>query len=199
MVETIASPQDLNRRTLLASWELPGRPEFVAVARAFLRVLLAEHPQFDIAEWLLSEVFSNSVQHSASGTHETGTVFVGLAVSPSDRPSDHSSGHPGGRIRLEVTDEGGLTAPQDRSGDLEAESGRGWHLVRTLAEDCGSEPGTHGRITWFTVGPTAEPSIETGTATSTATGTATSTATGAGTETETRTGSGSGTWTGHAT
>jgi anti-sigma regulatory factor (Ser/Thr protein kinase) len=146
MVETMSPQRDPvpqrvgDRQTILASWELPGRPEFVAVARAFLRALLAEHPQLDTAEWLLSEVFSNSVQHSASGTHESGTVCVGLDYGPD------------GPIRVEVADEGGPTAPQDRAGDLEAESGRGWHLVKTLADDCGSEAGGWGRITWFTVG-----------------------------------------------
>lgn len=139
MAETLAPQRDQDQ-TVLASWELPGRPEFVSVARAFLRVLLAEHPQVDTVEWLLSEVFSNSVQHSTSGTHDRGTVCVGL------------SSRADGWIRLEVADEGGLTAPEDRAGDLNAESGRGWHLVKTLAEECGSEAGGWGRITWFTMG-----------------------------------------------
>lgn len=61
----------------LATWELPGRAKSVGVARAFLRLVLGpDDPQAETAQWLLSELFTNSVIHSRSGSHVHGMVGV---------------------------------------------------------------------------------------------------------------------------
>jgi anti-sigma regulatory factor (Ser/Thr protein kinase) len=125
----------------LASWELPGRAKSVGIARAFLRLLLGpDDPQLETAQWLISELFTNSVIHSRSGSHTHGKVGVAVWRRPN------------GCLLVEVSDDGGETVPQDASGDLMAESGRGWQLVQAVARSCGSTTSGMGkRTTWFTL------------------------------------------------
>jgi anti-sigma regulatory factor (Ser/Thr protein kinase) len=125
----------------LASWELPGRAKSVGIARAFLRLLLGpDDPQLETAQWLISELFTNSVIHSRSGSHPDGKVGVAVWRRPN------------GCLLVEVSDDGGETVPQDASGDLMAESGRGWQLVQAVARSCGSTTSGMGRrTTWFTL------------------------------------------------
>jgi anti-sigma regulatory factor (Ser/Thr protein kinase) len=125
----------------LARWELPGRAKSVGIARAFLRLLLGpDDPQLETAQWLISELFTNSVIHSRSGSHPHGKVGVAVWRRPN------------GYLLVEVSDDGGETVPQDASGDLMAESGRGWQLVQAVARSCGSTTSGMGkRTTWFTL------------------------------------------------
>jgi anti-sigma regulatory factor (Ser/Thr protein kinase) len=99
---------------------IAGRPERVAVARAFTAgVLGRRHPLGDTAVLLLSELVTSSVRHSDSGLPgQTVTVPVLRA---------------GEVIRAEVTDRGGATVPVLRPGNSEAEGNRGLHLVDSLA------------------------------------------------------------------
>jgi anti-sigma regulatory factor (Ser/Thr protein kinase) len=127
--------------TTLAAWEMAARPESVSVTRAFVRAILRGYPQVDLVEWLVSEVFTNSVQHSLSGADRLGTVSVTVSVT-----SD-------ARLRVSVGDDGGPGAVHDRwSDDVMVESGRGWHLVEQLSTACGSVVMDDGvRVTWFEV------------------------------------------------
>src|ERR1022692_164581 len=125
----------------LATWEVPGRAKSVGIARAFLRLALGpDDPQAETAQWLLSELFTNSVIHSRSGSHVQG--MVGVAVWRCQN----------GSLLVEVVDDGGGTGPHADCGDLLAESGRGWQLVQTVASSCGSATsGVSARTTWFTL------------------------------------------------
>jgi anti-sigma regulatory factor (Ser/Thr protein kinase) len=107
----------------LDAWQrlvICGRPEQVGVARGFVRqVLGAGHPGTERVTLLTSELVTNSVNHSDSRL-DGGiiTVTVRTAV---------------GRVRVEVTDDGGPTAPTlCNDGDL-AEGGRGLRLVEAYA------------------------------------------------------------------
>jgi anti-sigma regulatory factor (Ser/Thr protein kinase) len=115
---------------------IAGRPERVAVARAFaVAVLGQENRERETAVLLLSELVTNSVRHSDSrlpGQTITVTVLSDGKV-----------------IRVEVTDCGGAAVPALRSGDAEAEGGRGLYLVDTLAARWGfAQDGDHA-TTWF--------------------------------------------------
>jgi anti-sigma regulatory factor (Ser/Thr protein kinase) len=113
-----------------------GRPEQVGVARAFVRqVLGAGHPGLERVTLLTSELVTNSINHSDSRL-EGGTVTVTVR-------SD------AGRVHVEVTDDGGASAPAVRRHDDLAEAGRGLRLVEAYSlmwDYC--RDGTR-TMTWF--------------------------------------------------
>jgi anti-sigma regulatory factor (Ser/Thr protein kinase) len=97
-----------------------GRPEQVGVARGFVRqVLGACHPGIERVTLLTSELVTNSVNHSDSRL-DGGTITVTVR-SAADR------------VRVEVTDDGGPTAPTLRCDDDLAEAGRGLRLVEAYS------------------------------------------------------------------
>ncbi|HEY2277690.1 MAG TPA: ATP-binding protein [Streptosporangiaceae bacterium] len=100
---------------------LPARVEHVGRAREFVAATLgADHPGTAVLQLIVSELVTNSIVHSKSGSQIDGTVTLTL--------TGHSR-----RIRVAVTDCGGPTRPQLREVDFCAESGRGLHLVDALA------------------------------------------------------------------
>lgn len=115
---------------------IAGRPERVAVARAFVAAVLGRrHPQGDTAVLLLSELVTNSVLHSGSGLPgQTVTVAV---FSEDDV------------IRVEVTDRSGTTTPAARFADADAERSRGLRIVGSLAARWGFEQRGVRTTTWF--------------------------------------------------
>jgi len=125
---------------LLGSLTVPGRPQHLHAARAFVARTLGDHCSCaDTAVLLASELVGNSLQHSDSG-RPGGMVTITLIAIP-------------GGIRAEVTDEGGATVPAVRSATVGAphlaENGRGLQLVDSLAARwsyCRDQAGT---VTWF--------------------------------------------------
>jgi anti-sigma regulatory factor (Ser/Thr protein kinase) len=107
----------------LEAWQrlvICGRPEQVSVARAFVRqVLGASHPGTERVMLLTSELVTNSVHHSDSRL-DGGTITV-TARTAADR------------VRIEVTDGGGRTAPTLCCDDDLAEAGRGLRLVEAYS------------------------------------------------------------------
>jgi anti-sigma regulatory factor (Ser/Thr protein kinase) len=123
-----------------------GRPEQVGVARAFVRqVLGASHPGTERVTLLTSELVTNSVNHSDSRldggtitvTVRTVTVNTGTASTGADR------------IRVEVTDDGGPTAPTLRQDDELAEAGRGLRLVEAYSLEWDYYQDGTRTVTWF--------------------------------------------------
>lgn len=115
---------------------IAGRPERVAVARAFAAAVLGRrHPEGETAVLLVSELVTNSVRHSASrlpGQTITVTVLSDGEV-----------------IRVEVTDRRGAAMPVLRSADDGAEGSRGLYLVDTLAVRWGFDQDGGHTTTWF--------------------------------------------------
>lgn len=115
---------------------IAGRPERVAVARAVAAAVLGrQHSEGETAVLLLSELVTNSIRHSGSclpGQTITVTVLSDGKV-----------------IRIEVTDRRSAAVPALRSGDAEAESGRGLYLVDTLAARWGFDQDGDHTTTWF--------------------------------------------------
>ncbi|GAA4229838.1 anti-sigma regulatory factor (Ser/Thr protein kinase) [Streptosporangium album] len=117
---------------------LRGVPEAVSLARFRVGELLGEgHPAFDDVVLLVSEVVTNSVVHSGSGSG--GRVEMAVTVSPR-------------AVLVEVCDAGsGVSAPHVRN-DPEAEGGRGMFLVDLLADRWGTCDDARGfRTLWFEV------------------------------------------------
>jgi serine phosphatase RsbU (regulator of sigma subunit)/anti-sigma regulatory factor (Ser/Thr protein kinase) len=120
--------------TTLASTDLPAHALSARRARRFvlaaLEALGVRAPAIEeVAELLTSEVVTNAVLHAGSGVR----VLV--------------EGMPGG-VRISVTDTDpqmpALRPPADQ-----AESGRGLHLVDTLADRWGVAPAPTGKAVWF--------------------------------------------------
>jgi anti-sigma regulatory factor (Ser/Thr protein kinase) len=118
-----------------------GRPEQVGVARAFVRqVLGAGHPGIERVTLLTSELVTNSVSHSDSRL-DGGTITVTV------RPVTESTG--AGRVRVEVTDDGGPTAPTLCRDDDLAEGGRGLRLVEAYSLGWDYYRDGTRTVTWF--------------------------------------------------
>jgi anti-sigma regulatory factor (Ser/Thr protein kinase) len=139
------------RRSALAeleAWQrlvICGRPEQVAVARAFVRQVLGTgHPALDRVTLLTSELVTNSVNHSDSR-------LGGGSITVTVRPVTVGSG--AGCVRVEVTDDGAATAPVMHRDDDLAETGRGLRLVEaySLMWDYYRD-GTR-TVTWFECEP----------------------------------------------
>lgn len=132
--------------SLLGSVTIPGRPELVSGVRAFTAGLLGRDcPATSTAVLLVSELVTNSIQHSRSRC-SGGIVAVTLIALANG-------------IRAEIHDEGSVTVPTLRSEqpgvpdvpdvpDLD-ESGRGLQLVDTLAARWGYCRDAMSAVTWF--------------------------------------------------
>ena len=113
-----------------------GRPERVAVARAFAAGGLGpQHPAGETAVLLVSELVTNSVRHSASG--RPGRTVTVTVLSSAEV------------TRVQVTDMSGTTVPALRPGVSGREGGRGLHLVDALAARWGLEQDGGHTTTWF--------------------------------------------------
>lgn len=121
---------------ILGSLAIPGRPEHVREARAFVAKALGElHPQLDTAVLLTSELVTNAVMHSSSRC-AGGSVSILIMESA-------------GGTRIEVADEGSeLSSPVVR-GDVYASDGHGLFLVQTLADQWGYLRDDDGTTVWF--------------------------------------------------
>ncbi|GEB51948.1 ATP-binding protein [Streptomyces cacaoi] len=103
-------------------WELtcPGLPEEIGRVRRWTRDVLSGTPYADDAALIVSELGSNALLHSASGS-PNGSFHVSLHRSP-------------GTVVLAVTDTGGAeTKPHVESPDENDINGRGLGLVTALA------------------------------------------------------------------
>jgi serine/threonine-protein kinase RsbW len=117
----------------------PGRLEQVREARALLARFLGACPASAEAVLLISELAANAIAHSASS--RPGGAFTLRACLPGD-----------GYLHAEIEDDG-----SDWDGDISAaQSPHGLYLLRALATACGTRPGNHGWITWFTLASVSE-------------------------------------------
>jgi anti-sigma regulatory factor (Ser/Thr protein kinase) len=111
-----------------------GTPEQVSSARAFAREVLGPIPVLDEALLLLSELCTNALQHTASGSK--GSFEVAIDPGPEV-------------LRVEVRDSGAARAPALVPADPAAETGRGLALVAALAGNWGCTGDREGRVVFF--------------------------------------------------
>jgi Histidine kinase-like ATPase domain len=102
-----------------------GHPDQVALARHYVARALAPCPAVADAVLLTSELATNAVQHTATGTG--GTFAVAISHAP-------------GRVRVTVTDGGSAGLPALAEAEEMSTSGRGLILVDCLALRWGSAP-----------------------------------------------------------
>jgi anti-sigma regulatory factor (Ser/Thr protein kinase) len=132
---------EVNTETaLLGSLTIPGKPDHLRTARAFVARTLGDHCAcVQTAILLTSELVTNSLQHSWS-RRPGGTITVTLIAIP-------------GGIRAEVIDEGAATIPELRPTSLGqqelADGGRGLHLVNVLATRWNYARDKAGTVSWF--------------------------------------------------
>jgi anti-sigma regulatory factor (Ser/Thr protein kinase) len=112
------------------------QPDQVAAARQFVAEALARGSEFrETARLLVSETVTSTLDQARFGMGD-GTFEIAYAVVD-------------GRLRVEVSDDGGPARLRRRIHDVHAESGRGLRLVQTLASRWGVREGTGGRTIWF--------------------------------------------------
>jgi anti-sigma regulatory factor (Ser/Thr protein kinase) len=130
----------MTHAAVLGTLTIPGRPEHVREARAFVAKALGDlHPGLEDAVLLTSELVTNAVMHSASHC-AGGTVTVQI--------SESADG-----VRVEVADAGSdLSAPAVR-GDVYASDGHGLFLVQTLSDQWGYLRDDNGTTVWFWLAP----------------------------------------------
>jgi len=124
------------RAAILGSVTIPGRPEHVFRTRAFIARTLTRQPDVDTdaATLLTSELVTNAIQHTDSGSPGGTVTVVAIAV-------------PGG-VLIEVTDDGSAGTPVVKS-DLYAAEGHGLYLVQQLAAQWGYLRDPAGTTVWF--------------------------------------------------
>ncbi len=112
--------------------DFDATPEAVTAARRFVGAALAAWDLDDLAEVAqicTSEAASNAVRHA-------GTAFRLLVQED------------GINLMVRVMDSG-TGQPVEKEIDPQAESGRGVHLIATLATRWGWEPADAGKVVWF--------------------------------------------------
>lgn len=128
---------DTPRAAVLGSLTVPGHPEQVGAARAFVvRTLSATQgdANADTAALLTSEIVTNAIQHSRSGA-EGGTLTIVVIRLPRG-------------ILVEIIDGGSAGAPAVK-GDLYAAQGHGLFLVQGLADEWGYHRDPASTTVWF--------------------------------------------------
>ncbi|MGW7001602.1 ATP-binding SpoIIE family protein phosphatase [Streptomyces sp. NPDC054933] len=113
---------------------LPAQPESVGEGRRFLRRFVREwgcEELSDIACLLASELMANAVRHAC------GPLKLRLRQTREE-------------LCVEVCD-GSPLLPQARSAEKHEESGRGLHLVDSLASAWGTLPSAEGKIVWLSL------------------------------------------------
>lgn len=128
------------RDRVLGRLTIPGRPEQVSLARAFVADALrglGGNPPTEVAVLLASETVTNAVLHSNSRL-AGGTVTVTVLSTGRD-------------VRVEVADAGSEhSTPVVKSHGCEA-GGHGLFLVQTLASQWGYLREESGTVVWFTL------------------------------------------------
>ena len=135
--------------TVLGTLTIPGRPEQVRLARAFVSRTLSGKisTDNDTATLLTSEIVTNAIAHTKSGV-DGGTVTIVVI------------GIPHG-VLVEVIDEGSAGTPVVK-GDLYAADGHGLYLVQHLAAQWGYLRNPAGTTVWFHLAGAAEPQLDSG-------------------------------------
>ncbi|MGD0062165.1 MAG: ATP-binding protein [Streptosporangiaceae bacterium] len=136
--------------TVLGTLTIPGRPEQVRSARAFVSRTLSGHQvstDTETATLLTSEIVTNAIAHTKSGV-DGGTVTIVVI------------GIPHG-VLVEVIDEGSAGTPVVK-GDLYAADGHGLFLVQHLAAQWGYLRNPSGTTVWFHLAGAAEPQVDSG-------------------------------------
>lgn len=123
-------------KTQLRTRIFAGSPDQVRHARDFVARTLAGCPVIDDVTLLTSELVTNAIVHTASGSGGKFMVIVYRAD---------------GWTRIAVCDEGAATVPYPYALGAASESGLGLSLVELVACRWGHDGEAAGRVVWFEV------------------------------------------------
>jgi len=129
---------------IVGSRDFAGERQSAGRARAWVKGLLSTHRVWgdvlDTVTLLVSEVVTNSVLHSDSGSDPDGVIIVVVGLG-------------NGAVHIEVIDRGSaVNVPTMRPTDAESLSGRGLDWVDGLSDGWGSDHDKEmGRAVWFRV------------------------------------------------
>ncbi|QKW02626.1 ATP-binding protein [Streptomyces sp. NA02536] len=112
----------------------PGLPEEVAHVRHFIAALLQEQGPVDDAVLVVSELATNAVRHTLSGS--VGGWFLVVIGLGDDL------------VRIEVVDQGGDRVPHLCDATGQEEGGRGLQMIAACAKDWGVKTWPEGRSVW---------------------------------------------------
>jgi anti-sigma regulatory factor (Ser/Thr protein kinase) len=133
----VRAPGASPRATVLGSLTIPGRPEQVGLARAFVAQTFSSkqiQADCDAATLLTSEIVTNAIQHTRSGGDRGTVTVVVIGVT-------HG-------VLIEIIDDGSAGSPVVK-GDLYAAEGHGLFLVQHLATEWGYLKDSAGTTVWF--------------------------------------------------
>jgi anti-sigma regulatory factor (Ser/Thr protein kinase) len=139
-----------SRAMVLGSLTIPGRPEQVSLARAFVVRTLGTNQtgaDTDAATLLTSEIVTNAIQHTKSGIDGGTVTIVVIGVLRG--------------VLVEIIDDGSAGTPVVK-GDLYAAEGHGLFLVQNLATQWGYLRDAAGTTVWFHLPAAYEPQQATG-------------------------------------
>jgi anti-sigma regulatory factor (Ser/Thr protein kinase) len=139
-----------SRAMVLGSLTIPGRPEQVSLARAFVARTLGTNQtgaDADAATLLTSEIVTNAIQHTKSGIDGGTVTIVVIGISRA--------------VLVEIVDDGSAGTPVVK-GDLYAAEGHGLFLVQHLAAQWGYLRDAAGTTVWFHLPAAYEPQQGTG-------------------------------------
>ncbi|MCA2225218.1 ATP-binding protein [Nonomuraea aurantiaca] len=129
---------------LVGDRRFPGCPEVVSDVRIYAaRWLVMELPRaaddanlLDNVRLLVTEIATNAIRHTISGRWSNGAFRVRMWLGN------------GGRIRVEVRDQGWWSGPRLRS-DANETGGRGLRILAAVAMKWGVRRHWFGRTVWF--------------------------------------------------
>jgi len=133
------TPEARQRAAVLGSVTIHGRAEEVSGARAFITRTLAatgkgQRVDSDAATLLTSELVTNAIVHTASGSPDGSVTVVVVDVTDG--------------VLIEVIDDGSGGTPVVK-GDLLAADGHGLYLVQQMAAQWGYLRDPAGTTVWF--------------------------------------------------
>ncbi|MDO0926629.1 ATP-binding protein [Streptomyces sp. TG1A-8] len=112
----------------------PGLPEEVAHARHFVASLLSDRGPVEDAVLVVSELATNAVRHTRSGSAD-GRFFVVVCLGDD-------------LVRIEVVDQGGDRVPHLCHATDREEGGHGLRLIAAFAKNWGYTIRPGGRSVW---------------------------------------------------
>ncbi|MDA8372617.1 MAG: ATP-binding protein [Nocardiopsaceae bacterium] len=132
-------PNDADRPRVAACRWFPGSRSSIREVRRFIANRLQGCPATDDAVLVASELATNAIQHTESGTWTTGFLVM----------LEHTAEE---GVLITIHDAGTTTrTPYLAESNPNTEHGRGLSLVNAVAKSWGSQGGTAERMTWCVV------------------------------------------------
>jgi anti-sigma regulatory factor (Ser/Thr protein kinase) len=121
---------------VIRSLTIPGRPEHVRSARAFVaKALGRRNPLAEVAVLLTSELVTNAIMHSDSSCADGVVTLLVIEMR--------------GGLRIEVADSGSALSIPVVKGEVYESQGHGLFLVQTMADQWGYVREGVGTTVWF--------------------------------------------------